>query len=44
VEFHDRLFPENEEMSKKAVQMMNNFGYKIFAASDTFEEISFVKI
>lgn len=44
VEFHDRLFPENEEMSKKAVQLMNKFGYKIFAASDTFEEISFIRM
>jgi FkbM family methyltransferase len=43
VEFHDRLFPENEEKSKQAVQLMNKFGYRIFAASDTFEEISFIK-
>jgi FkbM family methyltransferase len=43
VEFHDRLFDEKEEKSKAVVQKMNEAGYAIFAVSETFEEVSFIK-
>lgn len=42
VEFHDRLFPENPFISARSVLLLRDAGYRIFAVSDTFEEISFV--
>ena len=43
IEFHDRFFDDGVEKSKKAISFLNNQGYEIFAISDTYEEISFIK-
>ena len=42
VEFHDRLFEGQEYKSKNIVEQMKEKGYEIFAASMSYEEISFV--
>lgn len=42
VEFHDRLFEGHEYKSKNIVEQMKRKGYEIFAASMSYEEISFV--
>ena len=42
VEFHDRLFPKNPFISVESVRLLRDAGYRIFAVSDTFEEVSFV--
>ena len=42
IEFHDRFFEEKLK-SQKVVEMFQNKGYEIFAVSDTFEEVSFIK-
>jgi FkbM family methyltransferase len=43
VEFHDRLFDQDNYKSKEVVKMMNAKGYEVFAASNTYEEISFIR-
>jgi FkbM family methyltransferase len=43
VEFHDRIFSEREPKSKHIVSYLNENGYKIFAHSLNYEEISFFK-
>jgi FkbM family methyltransferase len=42
VEFHDRMFDQEVYRSKATVQKMRARGYRIFAHSTTFEEISFI--
>jgi FkbM family methyltransferase len=43
VEFHDRLFDTAEFKSKEIVQLMKKNGFVIFAASISYEEISFIQ-
>lgn len=43
IEFHDRFFENGYFKSKEVINKMNRSGYKIFAISDSFEEISFIK-
>jgi len=43
VEFHDRFFDDGLNMTKQAIKMLKDNGYEIFAISDSFEEISFIK-
>jgi len=42
IEFHDRLFDQENYRSKEIVKKLNNNGYEVFAASKTYEEISFI--
>ena len=42
IEFHDRFFAEKENNSKLLVEKMRSFGYEIFAASISYEEVSFI--
>jgi FkbM family methyltransferase len=42
VEFHERFFTQGKNKSKEFVKSMNRSGYKIFAISDSYEEVSFV--
>lgn len=42
IEFHDRFFENGNRKSKEIVKKMDRNGYKIFAISDSFEEISFI--
>jgi len=43
VELHDRFFKDGRNKSKKTVERLNNKGYGIFAISDSFKEVSFIK-
>lgn len=43
VEFHDRIFDSNEPKSKLFVEKMLANGYEIFAVSDSYEEVSFIR-
>ena len=42
IEFHDRFFKNGKYKSKEVIKKMNRSGYKIFAISDSFEEVSFI--
>ncbi len=44
IEFHDRFLEDGHKKSKEAIDKMRKKGYKIFAISDSFEEVSFIKI
>ena len=43
IEFHDRFFENGNLKSKQAIEKLKLNGYEIFAISDSFEEISFIK-
>lgn len=43
IEFHDRFFEKGNLKSKEAIEKLKLNGYEIFAISDSFEEISFIK-
>ncbi len=43
IEFHDRFFGEDDPKSKNIVEKLEASGYKIFAHSSSFEEVSFIK-
>lgn len=43
IEFHSRFLSNGIELTKTAVGKLHNSGYKIFAFSKTFEEVSFIK-
>ncbi|NEN22719.1 FkbM family methyltransferase [Cryomorpha ignava] len=42
IEFHDRLFDQENYRSKQIVEKLNNTGYAVFASSNTYEEVSFI--
>lgn len=43
IEFHDRFFENGTLKAKPIIKKMNSKGYEIFAVSDSFEEVSFIK-
>jgi FkbM family methyltransferase len=43
VEFHERFFENGKELTTKIVDLMRSKGFEIFAISDSFEEVSFIK-
>jgi len=43
VEFHDRFFNDGTIKSLQTVKKLKSKGYEIFAVSDSFEEVSFIK-
>jgi FkbM family methyltransferase len=42
IEFHDRFFKDGKLKTKQAIEKLKNYGYEIFAVSDSFEEVSFI--
>lgn len=42
VEFHDRMFSDGRDRSCRAVAILRSIGYRIFAVSSTYEEVSFI--
>jgi FkbM family methyltransferase len=44
IEFHARFFEDGYVKSASAVNLLKHYGYRIFAISDSFEEISFIKM
>jgi hypothetical protein len=43
IEIHERFFENGKFLTQKIIRILNNNGYEIFAISDSFEEISFIK-
>jgi len=43
LEFHSRFFEKGNIKTKHAIKLLNAYGYFIFAVSDSFEEVSFIK-
>ncbi|WP_156308663.1 FkbM family methyltransferase [Sphingobacterium endophyticum] len=43
VETHERFFEDGKEKGKKFFKQLHDHGYRIFAISDTYQEISLVK-
>jgi FkbM family methyltransferase len=43
VEFHDRMFDDEKVKSKQTVDLLSHYGYKLFAVSLSYEEVSFIK-
>jgi FkbM family methyltransferase len=43
IEFHDRFFDNGTVKSLQTVKKLKSKGYEIFAVSDSFEEVSFIK-
>jgi FkbM family methyltransferase len=43
IEFHDRLFENGKVQTQEVIGKLKSNGYGIFAISDSFEEISFIK-
>lgn len=43
IEFHSRFFEDGVNKTNNAIDYFRNKGYKIFAVSDSFEEVSFIK-
>lgn len=44
LETHERFFPDGRTKGRALFNLMDEHGYKIFAISDTYQEISFMKI
>lgn len=44
IEFHERFFKDGKQKTQKVIDYLNVMGYKIFAVSESYEEVSFIKI
>jgi FkbM family methyltransferase len=44
IEVHERFFPDGKEKIHCLLDQMRSYGYRIFAVSDSYEEISFINI
>lgn len=43
IEFHERFFKDGKTRLKKAKAILQSNGFEVFALSDSFEEVSFIK-
>jgi len=43
IEFHARFFSDGVRKTKQSIQKLKEHGYEIFAISNTYEEISFIR-
>lgn len=43
IEFHDRFVENGKARTQQAIQKLNAHGFEIFAVSDSFEEVSFIR-
>lgn len=43
IELHERFFKNGKEKSIKLIEILNQNGYQIFAYSNSYEEVSFIK-
>jgi len=44
VEFHSLIIENGDSKTKKAIQTLNEMGYKCFGISESFQEYSFIKL
>jgi FkbM family methyltransferase len=42
IEFHSRFSKDGKYKTKRAIQKLKEYGYEIFAFSDSYEEVSFI--
>lgn len=42
IEFHDRFFDNGKKKTETAIETLSIKGFKLFAISDSFQELSFV--
>ncbi len=43
IEFHSRYYENGEELTRSAIKLIKEKGYKLFSISDTLEEFAFIK-
>ena len=43
IEFHDQFFENRIIKTRKAVKILKENGYEIFAVSDSYDEVSFIR-
>jgi len=43
IELHERFFVDGKTKTTKLLKILKDNGYKVFAVSDSFEEVSFIK-
>lgn len=44
LEIHERFFEDGKQKTEMLLQKLRNNGYKLFAISDSYQELSFIKI
>lgn len=44
IELHERFFVDGKTRTEKLLKSLRDNGYKVFAVSDSFEEVSFIKM
>jgi FkbM family methyltransferase len=44
IEFHERFFTDGKEKTSRIIRQLKDHGFEIFAVSDSFEEVSFVRV
>jgi len=44
IELHERFFVDGKTRTEELVRSLRDNGYKVFAVSDSFEEVSFIKM
>ncbi len=44
IEFHDRFFDNGRDKTIQSIQLLREHGYGIFGVSQSFEEVSFIRI
>ena len=43
IEFHYRFYKDGKRKTQNAIKLLNRYGFEIYAASDSSEEISFIR-
>jgi len=43
IEFHERFFKDGKERTIRAIDSLSNYGYHLFAVSDSCQELSFIR-
>lgn len=44
IEIHNRFFRDGNSLSKKLIQSLNEYGYKVAYVSENYEELTFVRL
>lgn len=44
IEFHHRMFDNGAKLTRDSILLLRNYGYELFAYSDTMEELSFINL
>lgn len=44
IEFHHRMFDNGAKLTRNSILLLRNYGFELFAHSDTMEELSFINL